>query len=57
MKYYTIAEFGNLIGKTCHILSSWDENNVFKPHHAASSGYRYYSQEMIEELYKNEDII
>jgi putative resolvase len=57
MKYYTIAEFANLIGKTCQTLRNWDENNVFKPHHVAPSGYRYYSQGMVKELSKNEDII
>lgn len=47
MKYYSIGEFANLIGKTTQTLRNWDKENVFKPHHVTNSGYRYYSQEQL----------
>lgn len=47
MKYYSIGEFANLIGKTTQTLRNWDKQNVFKPHHVTDSGYRYYSQEQL----------
>lgn len=47
MKYYTIGEFAELIGKTSQTLREWDKKGVFKPHHVAPTGYRYYSQEQL----------
>ncbi|CAM4218649.1 hypothetical protein BAWI5_20600 [Bacillus wiedmannii] len=47
MKYYSIGEFADLIGKTTQTLRNWDKQNVFKPHHVTDSGYRYYSQEQL----------
>ncbi|MFJ7819574.1 IS607 family transposase [Bacillus toyonensis] len=47
MKYYSIGEFANLIGKTTQTLRNWDKQNVFKPHHVTDRGYRYYSQEQL----------
>lgn len=47
MKYYSIGQFAELIGKTTQTLRNWDKKNVLKPHHVAESGYRYYSQEQL----------
>lgn len=47
MKYYSIGEFAKLIGKTAQTLREWDKKGVFKPHHVAPTGYRYYSQEQL----------
>ncbi|GAB6153314.1 IS607 family transposase [Desulfosporosinus burensis] len=47
MNYYSIGEFSKLIGKTEQTLRNWDKNDMFKPHHIAPSGYRYYSQEQL----------
>ena len=47
MKYYTIGEFAELIGKTSQTLREWDTKGVFKPHHIAPTGYRYYSEEQL----------
>ncbi|EOO27142.1 hypothetical protein IIU_05941 [Bacillus cereus VD133] len=44
MRYYSIGEFAELIGKTTQTLRNWDKRGVFKPHHVTDSGYRYYSQ-------------
>lgn len=45
MKYYTIGQFAELIGKTEQTLRNWDKNGTLKPHHVAESGHRYYSVE------------
>lgn len=47
MNYYSIGEFGKLIGKTEQTLRNWSKNGNLKPHHIAPSGYRYYSQEQL----------
>lgn len=47
MKYYTIGEFAELIGKTSQTLREWGKKDLFKPHHIAPTGYRYYSQEQL----------
>lgn len=47
MKYYSIGEFSKLIGKSSQTLRVWDKKGIFKPHHVAPTGYRYYSQEQL----------
>ena len=47
MNYYSIGEFGKLIGKTEQTLRNWSKNGNLKPHHVAPSGHRYYSQEQL----------
>lgn len=47
MKYYSIGEFAELIGKTSQTLREWDKKDILKPHHVAPTGYRYYSQEQL----------
>lgn len=47
MKYYSIGQFAELIGKTEQTLRNWDKKSVLKPHHVTESGYRYYSQEQL----------
>ncbi len=47
MKYYTVGEFAELIGKNKQTLREWDKRNVLKPHNTAPTGYRYYSQEQL----------
>lgn len=51
MKYYSIGEFAKLIGKTEQTLRNWDKNNTLKPHHVIESGYRYYSQEQLNNFF------
>ncbi len=48
MKFYKIGEFAELIGKTRQTLRNWDKQGVFAPHHVTQSGYRYYSQEQLD---------
>jgi len=47
MKYYSIGVFSKLIGKNPQTLREWDKKDLFKPHHVAPTGYRYYSQEQL----------
>ena len=47
MKYYSIGEFADKIGKTIQTLRNWDKNNTFKPAYVTNAGTRYYSQEQL----------
>ncbi len=47
MKYYSIEEFSNLIGKTPQTLRDWHKKGSFVPHHITEGGTRYYSQEQL----------
>ena len=47
MKYYSIGEFANKIGKTVQTLRNWDKNGTLKPSHITSGGTRYYSQDQL----------
>lgn len=50
MKYYSIGEFAKLIGKTEQTLRNWDKNNVLKPAYVAPSGFRYYSEQQLNQI-------
>lgn len=47
MKYYSIGEFSELIGKTPQTLRDWHKKSSFIPHHITDGGTRYYSQEQL----------
>ena len=47
MKYYSIGEFANKIGKMVQTLRNWDNKGTLKPHHTTEGGTRYYSQEQL----------
>ena len=47
MKYYSIEEFADKIGKAIQTLRNWDKNNTFKPAYVTVGGTRYYSQEQL----------
>ncbi len=47
MKYYSIGEFANKIGKSIQTLRNWDKKNILKPSHVTQGGTRYYSQEQL----------
>ena len=38
MKYYSIGEFANKIGKTVQTLRNWDNKGTLKPHHITAGG-------------------
>jgi predicted site-specific integrase-resolvase len=47
VKYYSIGEFADLIGKTPQTLRDWHKKGSFVPHHITDGGTRYYSQEQL----------
>ena len=47
MKYYSIGQFAEAIGKTTKTLRNWDKAGILKPARVEKSGYRYYSQEQL----------
>ncbi len=47
MKFYSIGEFSNLIGKTPQTLRDWHKKNTFIPEHITAAGTRYYSSEQL----------
>ena len=40
MKYYSIGEFANKIGKTVQTLRNWNSKGTLKPHHVTEAGTR-----------------
>ena len=49
-KYYSIHEFSKIIGVSAQTLRNWDSNGKLHPHHATTSGYRYYSDEQLNQV-------
>ncbi len=47
MRYYSIGEFAEKIGKAIQTLRNWHKNNTFKPAYVTAAGTRYYSQEQL----------
>ena len=50
MKYYRISEFADLVGVSSSTLRNWEQQGILLPHHKTPTGYRYYSQEQLEQL-------
>lgn len=50
MKYYSIAEFSKILNVSAQTLRNWDKSGKLKPHHTGPSGYRYYSQEQLNQV-------
>ena len=49
-KYYSIHEFSKIIGVSAQTLRNWDANGKLHPHHTTVSGYRYYSNEQLNQV-------
>ena len=49
-KYYSIHEFSKIIGVSVQTLRNWDANGKLHPHHTTVSGYRYYSDEQLNQV-------
>ena len=47
MKYLSVGQFAEAIGKTQQTVRNWSKNNTLKPDHIAKSGYRYYTQDQV----------
>jgi len=50
MKYYTINEISKILNVSAQTLRNWDNNDKLKPHHTSTNGYRYYSQEQLNQV-------
>lgn len=53
MKYYSINEFSKILNVSAQTLRNWDKNGKLTPHHTGSNGYRYYSNEQLNQVLKN----
>ena len=49
-KYYSINEFSKILGVSAQTLRNWDNNGKLHPHHTSNNGYRYYSQEQLNQV-------
>ena len=49
-KYYSIHKFSKIIGVSVQTLRNWDVNGKLHPHHTTVSGYRYYSDEQLNQV-------
>ena len=49
MKYYSINEFSKILNVSAQTLRNWDKNGKLTPHHTSSNGYRYYSNEQLNQ--------
>ena len=49
-KYYSIHEFSKIICVSAQTLRNWDANGKLHPHHTTVSGYRYYSDEQLNQV-------
>lgn len=52
MRYFTINKFSKIVGVTPQTLRNWDKTGRLKPHHTSESGYRYYSEEQLNQALK-----
>ena len=50
MRYFTINKFSKIVGVTPQTLRNWDKVGKLKPHHTTESGYRYYSEEQLNQV-------
>lgn len=49
-KYYTINEFSKIVCVSAQTLRNWDKSGKLHPHHTSSNGYRYYSEEQLNQV-------
>ena len=49
-EYYSIHKFSKMIGVSAQTLRNWDANGKLHPHHTTASGYRYYSDEQLNQV-------
>ena len=49
-KYYSIREFSKILGVSSQTLRNWDSKGKLHPHHTSSSGYRYYSEDQLNQV-------
>ena len=49
-KYYSINAFSKILGVSAQTLRNWDNNGKLHPHHTSGNGYRYYSNEQLNQV-------
>ena len=49
-KYYSIHEFSKIMAYLLQTLRNWDASGKLHPHHTTVSGYRYYSDEQLNQV-------
>ena len=49
-KYYSINKVSKILGVSAQTLRNWDAKGKLHPHHTSSNGYRYYSQEQLNQV-------
>jgi len=49
-KYYTIHAFAKIIGMTPQTLRNWEKSGKLIPHHKMQNGYRYYSEDQLNQI-------
>ena len=49
-RYYSINKFSKILGVSAQTLRNWDAKGKLHPHHTSSNGYRYYSQEQLNQV-------
>ena len=52
LRYFTINKFSKIVGVTPQTLRNWDKSGKLQPHHTSESGYRYYSEEQLNQVLK-----
>ena len=50
LRYFTINKFSKIVGVTPQTLRNWDKAGKLEPHHTTESGYRYYSEEQLNQV-------
>ena len=49
-RYYSINKASKILGVSAQTLRNWDAKGKLHPHHTSSNGYRYYSQEQLNQV-------
>ena len=49
-KYDSINGFSKILGVSAQTLRNWDNNGKLHPHHTSNNGYKYYSQEQLNQV-------
>ena len=55
-RFYSLREFRQILGVTAQTVRNWDSSGKLKPHHLGPNGYRYYSENQLQELISNNRI-
>ena len=52
MKVFTSGQTADFLGVNQETLRNWEKSGKFLPHHKSASGYKYYTQEQIQDFLK-----